>query len=136
MILHRPARRHPIPGLAEDALRHLPRVDIVLSYLGSDGALTDAAVAAGARGIVSAGMGAGHTTPGELAALERAAKTGVVICQGSRVGSGRVVRTPSIEARGWVAADDLQPWKARVILRLGLTVTEDPAMLQALFDTC
>jgi L-asparaginase len=33
-----------------------------------------------------------------------------------------------------VAADDLSPWKARVLLMLGLTMTVDHAELQAMFD--
>ena len=38
--------------------------------------------------------------------------------------------------RGMVAAGDLVPWKARVLLSLALTVTTDPAEIQRLFDTC
>jgi L-asparaginase/Glu-tRNA(Gln) amidotransferase subunit D len=42
---------------------------------------------------------------------------------------------PSLVARGWLAADDLQPWKARVLLRLALAAgVHDLAALQALFD--
>src|SRR6516164_4416292 len=41
----------------------LPRVDIIYSYAGADGALVNAAVAAGARGIVSAGFAPGSPTP-------------------------------------------------------------------------
>jgi len=40
-------------------LAALPRVDIIYSYAGGDGALVDAAVAVGARGIVSAGFAPG-----------------------------------------------------------------------------
>jgi L-asparaginase/Glu-tRNA(Gln) amidotransferase subunit D len=47
-------------------ITELPRVDVVVSYIGADGTLIDAAVAAGARGIVSAGTGAGRPTPGEI----------------------------------------------------------------------
>jgi L-asparaginase len=116
-------------------LRVLPRVDVVVSYQGADGVLVDAAVAAGARGIVSAGTGAGYPTPGEVEALERAAATGVVVCQASRVGSGRVPRVPSLVSRGWIAADDLAPWKARILLRLALAAdTKEPEALQALFE--
>jgi L-asparaginase len=137
VLVHRPGRAHPLPTPFDpSAMRDLPRVDVVVSYLGADGALVDAAVAAGARGIVSAGTGAGYPTPSEVAALERASATGVLVCQSSRVGAGRVVRTPSLERRGWVAADDLQPWKARILLRLAMTMTGDADRIQALFDTC
>ena len=37
--------------------------------------------------------------------------------------------------RRWVAAGDLQPWKARVLLRLALTKTSDPETIQGWFDT-
>jgi L-asparaginase len=115
-------------------LRALQRVDVVISYQGADGVLIDAAVAAGARGIVSAGTGAGYPTPGEVEALERATAAGVTVVQATRVGAGRVPAVGSLIARGWVAADDLPPWKARILLRLalaaGITIQE---AIQALF---
>ena len=42
----------------------LPRVDIIMAHENMDGALIDAAVAAGARGIVIAGVGNGNLTAG------------------------------------------------------------------------
>jgi L-asparaginase len=135
VITHRPARGTSVHGAyAAVDLRTLPRVDVLTSHQGADGALVDAAVAAGARGIVSAGTGAGYPTPGEVAALERASATGVVVCQASRVGAGRVPLVPSLVARGWLAADDLVPWKARILLRLALAAGEDPATIQARFE--
>ncbi|MBX5492042.1 MAG: asparaginase [Chloroflexi bacterium] len=135
VFYHSPMRRHTAQSEFDvTALGDLPRVDIVLSYLGADGALVDAAVAAGAQGIVSAGTGAGRPTPAEEAALTRASARGVVVVQSSRVGSGRVVRSPGVRQRGWVAADNLVPWKARLLLQLGLTRTRDPDQLQRLFD--
>ena len=136
VLAHRPGRGSALHGrFAAADLRSLPRVDIVVSYQGADGALVDAAVAAGAQGIVSSGTGAGAPTPGEVEALERAAARGVTVCQASRVGTGRVPRVPALVARGWLAADDLQPWKARILLRLGMASTRDPDALQALFDS-
>jgi L-asparaginase len=135
VVVHRPGRATTLRGaFAALDLRALPRVDVVVSYQGADGVLVDAAVAAGARGIVSGGTGAGYPTPGEVDALERAAAGGVVVCQASRVGSGRVPLVPLLASRGWVAADDLQPWKARIVLRLGLAAGRDKGALQALFD--
>lgn len=133
---HRPVRPHTTATEFDlSKIDALPRVDVVVTYLGADETMIDAAVAAGARGIVSAGSGAGRPTPAEDKALDRAAAAGVMICQGTRVGSGRTVRSPGLKRRGWIGADNLQPWKARVLLRLGLARTSDPDELQRLFDT-
>jgi L-asparaginase len=135
VIRHRPARPHTTATEFDvTKLEGLPRVDVVVSYIGADGVMIDAAVAAGAKGIVSAGTGAGRPTPAEDAALVRATERGVVVCQASRVGSGRAVRGPSLVRKGWVASGDLQPWKARVLLALALSSTIDPDRIQAIFD--
>jgi L-asparaginase len=57
------------------------------------------------------------------------------MCQSSRVVSGRVVRNPGLAKRGFVAADNLQPWKARILLALALTKTTDADVIQTMFDT-
>ncbi|MGH7848186.1 MAG: asparaginase [Candidatus Binatia bacterium] len=133
---HQTAKKHTVQAEFDvRGLESLPRVDIVVSYVGADGAMIDAAAAAGAKGIVSAGTGAGRPTPAEDQAFERARQKGVMICQSSRVGSGRVVRSPSLVRRGFVASDNLQPWKARLLLSLALTVTNDPDQIQRMFDT-
>ncbi len=115
-------------------LESLPRVDVVVSHAGADGALIDAGVAAGAKGIVCAATGAGRPTPAQDEAFERARQKGVTLCIGTRVGSGRVARSPKLRARGIVTADNLQPWKARVLLALALNVTDDPESIQRMFD--
>jgi L-asparaginase len=135
LFYHLTARRHTTETEFEvRSLDALPRVDVVVSYVGADGTMIDAAVAAGASGIVSAGTGAGRPTPLEDKALTRAHERGVVICQSTRVGSGRVVRAPALARRGFVAADNLVPWKARVLLSLALVRTKDPAEIQRMFD--
>jgi L-asparaginase len=133
---HRPARAHTThTEFRLDSLGELPRVDVVVTDLGADGSMIDAAVAAGAKGIVSAGSGAGRPTPGEDEALGRAGAAGVLVCQGTRVGSGRSVRSPGIKRKGWVASDNLQPWKARILLRLALATGNDPDEVQRMFDS-
>jgi L-asparaginase len=135
VFYHQTTRRHTIDTEIDvRSLTSLPRVDVVVSYVGADGAMINAAVAAGARGIVSAGTGSGRPTPAENEALARAHQKGVVICQSSRVGSGRVVRSPTLAEEGFVAADNLQPWKARLLLALALTRTSDPDEIQRMFD--
>src|SRR6187397_3074855 len=70
----------------------LPRVDIVMAYENMDGKLIEAAVAAGAKGIVIAGVGNGNMTQAAVDALARHAKNGVVCVRASRVAVGRVGR--------------------------------------------
>jgi L-asparaginase len=41
-----------------------------------------------------------------------------------------------MQARGMVAAGNLNPWKARVLLALVLTRTTDADAIQRYFDTC
>jgi L-asparaginase len=137
LYYHRPARPHTTHTQfkVDDLPDELPRVDIVVSYVGADGSAIDAAVAAGARAIISAGTGAGRPTPGEDEALARARAQGVLVCQSTRVGSGRTVQSPKARERGDIGADNLVPWKARVLLTLGLTQTSDAQELQRLFDT-
>ena len=110
-------------------------MDIAYSYAGSDGVVVDALVAAGARGIVSAGLAPGIPTPLERAALERARDGGVTVVQSSRAGSGRVALRRYLDQAGIVAADNLTPQKARILLMLALTRSTEVAAIRRLFDT-
>ncbi|MFQ5744052.1 MAG: asparaginase [Acidobacteriota bacterium] len=136
LFYRRSERRHTYQSeidVAELTPDDLPRVDISYTYGGSDGADVDAFVAKGARGIVVATAGAGATTRGQGQALRRAAEQGVLVVRSSRTGSGRV---GGGRGRGrTVGADDLNPQKARILLMLALTVTDDPAEIQRFFDT-
>ncbi len=118
------------PFAASDLKEPLPRVDIIYSYAGADRALVDAAVAAGARGLISAGFAPGSPTPDQRAAFERALKAGVVVVQCSRAASGRVAPRRRLRELGIVAGEDLSPQKARVLLMLALTTTSDVAAIQ------
>jgi L-asparaginase len=130
-----PLRAHmPDTPFAALDLTTLPRVDIVYSYAGADRALVDAAVAAGARGIVSAGFAPGSPTPEQRTAFERAAKSGIVVVQCSRA-TGRVAPRRRLRESGIVAGGDLSPQKARILLMLALSTTTDIAMIQEAFQT-
>jgi L-asparaginase len=122
------------PFAADDLNEPLPRVDIVYSYAGADGALVEAAVAAGARGLVSAGFAPGSPTPEQRIAFERAAKAGVVVVQCSRAASGRVAPRRRLRETGIVAGCDLSPQKARILMMLALTKTGDATQIQAMFQ--
>src|SRR5262245_38274100 len=134
---HQPTRKHTTQTEFDvRTMRSLPRVDVVLSYVNADGAMIDAAAKAGAKGIVSAATGAGRPTPAQDDAFDRAYREhGVIMCLCSRVASGHVVHSPGLKRRGFVASDNLQPWKARILLSLGLSKTTDADDLQRMFDT-
>jgi L-asparaginase len=121
----------PFAGLE---LSSLPRVDIVYSYAGADGALVGAAVAAGAQGLVSAGFAPGSPTPDQRAAFERAAKSGIVIVQCSRA-TGRVAPRRRLREGGIIAGEDFTPQKARILLMLALSMTSDIATIQQMYRT-
>ncbi len=115
-------------------LTTLPRVEIIYSYAGADGALVDAAVNSGARGLVSAGFAPGSPTPDQRAAFERAAKAGVVVVQCSRA-AGRVAPRRRLRESGIVAGEDFSPQKARILLMLALSTTSDVEEIQRAFQT-
>ena len=120
---------------ARDLLRSLPRVDIVYSYVGTDGHAIGAFVAAGARGIVSAGFGPGMTTPGETRALADAVSAGVVVVQSARTGAGHVVDSKHHRSLGIIAGNDLNPQKARILLALCLARGDSPRDIEQVFQS-
>jgi L-asparaginase len=118
-----------------DGVSALPRVDIVMAHENMDGKLIDAAAAAGAKGIVIAGVGNGNMTQSALDALATQAKKGIVCVRSSRVATGRVGRNVEVndDKLGLVASDSLNPQKARVLLRLALLKSRPLADVQRLF---
>lgn len=115
-------------------LESLPRVDIVYSYAGADGAAVQAFIAAGAQGLVSAGFAPSFVTPALGEAMIAAIQAGTPIAASTRAGSGRMFYTTRMREAGFVNADNLNPQKARILLMLGLTVTKDRAELNRIFS--
>ena len=136
----------------------LPRVDVIMVYQGASGDLIRAAADAGARGIVIASAGAGATSGTQDAGIDYAIGKGVVVVTSTRTGSGRIASRRAVAATApsasgtavpagagqqaptaprprlvRVAAEDLPPLKARVLLMLALTKTKDPGEIQRMF---
>lgn len=131
------SRRAGLSPLVElGRVRQLPRVDIIYGHAGEDGALIEAAVAAGARGLIYAGTGMGSIHEAAEAALAAAVRRGVLVVRSSRTGSGVVsVGLERWTQAGFLQADDLQPQKARLLLQLALLLTQEPDEVQQLFAT-
>jgi L-asparaginase len=131
-----PVRRHTLGSEFQvPAARALPRVDIVYAHAGMGRELIDAAVRAGARGLVIAGVGNGNLGAAALAAAAAAARAGVAIVRSTRTGGGIVERNVEMDddQLGFIAADELNPQKARILLMLGLMRTRDALVLQDMF---
>lgn len=118
------------------AIDQLPRVDIFMVYQGADGDLIDAAVAAGAQGVVIAVAGAGATSGTQREGIAAALDAGVYVVSATRTGSGRIAARAGRGggvASHRIAAEDLTPLKARILLMLALATTDDGAAIQRMF---
>ena len=111
-------------------------VSILYSHGDLDVRLVRAMLALNPDGVVLAGVGDGNTTDTALLALGEAAGQGVAIVRASRTGSGDVMRNVEIDddAYGFIAARDLNPQKARILLMLALQKTRDCSALQGFFN--
>lgn len=136
VFYRKPIRCHaPDTEFDMSQVSELPRVDISYSYAGSDGIAIKTFVDAGARGIVGAAFAPGLLSPEEFIAMEAAAQRGVVVVLSSRAGSGRTFGPSKVKAAGFLQADNLTPQKARILLAMALTKTQDLAQIQRMFDT-
>jgi L-asparaginase len=118
-----------------DGVTSLPRVDIIMAYENMDGKLIEAAAAAGAKGIVIAGVGNGNMTKSALDALAVQAKKGVACVRSSRVVTGLVGRNVEVDddKLSLIASAGLNPQKSRVLLRLALLKSRSTADIQRIF---
>jgi L-asparaginase len=110
-------------------------VDVIYAHANMSADLIDAAIRNGAKGLVIAGVGDGNMTTPALDALEKAAKSGVVVVRSTRLPEGLVLRNNEVndDKMGFVASGEFNPAKSRVLLQLALTKTRDPAAIQAMF---
>lgn len=117
-----------------------PRVDVIYVHIGADSVAVDAAVAAGARGLVLAGVGRGGSTQSQGRALQRARTQGVLVATSNRTGSGRVgmesgrSAVPGNPLGASIGSADLNPQKARIVVMLGLAAGLKPAEIAALME--
>ena len=112
----RPACGNPEFDLA--AIPSFPRVDVIYSYIGADTIPIQAMTAAGAKGIVIAGVGAGAAVATQGSALAAASRAGVYLMNSTRVGFG----------------PNLNPQKVRILLMLALATTKDAEQVRAILN--
>lgn len=131
----------------ENAALHLPgnvgdlRIDIIAIYPGCDGALVDASLEAGAKGIVLAALGSGNATPAVVDAVRRATTAGVPVVVSSRVPQGLLVASyggggggHDLAQAGAIHSDNLRPGQARILLASLIAAGESTETLKAAFS--
>ncbi|NHZ99930.1 type II asparaginase [Massilia sp. CCM 8734] len=119
------------------ALTSLPQVDIVYGYANMNPVALDAFMAAGAKGIIHAGVGDGSLAGKVVPSLKAARAKGAIIVRASRVGQGILARNGEAndDQLDFVAADTLNAQKARILLMLALTKTNSTKEIQRMFYT-
>jgi L-asparaginase/glutamin-(asparagin-)ase len=119
------------------SLNALPSVDVAYAYANVGPTAIDAFVGAGAKGLVHAGVGNGSLPAKVRPALSAARAKGVVVVRASRVGQGILARNGEAndDELDFVVADTLSPQKARILLMLALTKTNNTKEIQRMFYT-
>ncbi|MEQ4923887.1 L-asparaginase 2 [Proteus hauseri] len=117
-------------------LTELPKVGIVYNYSNASDLPAKAFIDNNYKGIISAGVGNGNLYTDIMNTLADGAKKGVVVVRSSRVPVGFTTQNGEVDdvKYGFVASERLNPQKARVLLQLSLTETQDPAKIQTYFE--
>ena len=129
-IYNKPTRRHSLLSEFDvSELKSLPKVNIVYFSADADPEILEFA-AKRSDGIVIAGAGAGEFDEGFKKVINR---LDIPVVISSRTGEGIIVAS-NLLCKNTVAADDLPPQKAAVLLRLALTKTKDMKEIERFFS--
>ena len=117
-------------------IKKLPAVCIIYEAEGGAAPLIEAAVKFGYKGIVVAGVGDGNMPKKDENLLIEAVKNGIAVVISSRTGTGCVQTDAEIKNTKFnlITANDLNPQKARILLRVALTQTNLYKELQKIFN--
>ncbi|GGW62064.1 asparaginase [Streptomyces xantholiticus] len=129
-VLHRPQRPagRPLPETHDTP----PRVDMVMHHSDADPYLLNAAIGAGAQGIVLVATGAGNATPETVEAVASAVSRGVLVALTTRVHAGPVAEiythggAVDLVAAGAVPAGTLRAGQTRIAVLTALLATTEP----------
>jgi L-asparaginase len=118
-------------------ITEFPKVDILYSYVQPSVATIGALLGNGVKGIVFAGTGAGGLSDSERDAIKAISssrsETKPIVVRSNRTGTGRVIARKEYDELGYIAADNLNPQKSRILLMLALTRTGDVNEIRRIF---
>lgn len=117
-------------------MKSLPKVGIVYSYSNVSPDVMEPFLNNNYQGVVHAGVGNGNFHKNLLPRLQEARKRGIIVVRSSRVPTGPVTLNGEVDDAKYtfVASEELNPQKARVLLMLALTKTNDWKKIQEYFE--
>lgn len=132
-----PENKHTYQSIFDvDNLKALPKVGIVYSYSNVSELPMKAFIDAKFDGIIHAGVGNGNFYHTIFDLAVKAQQKGIQIVRSSRVPTGATTLDAEVDDAKYhfVAAQNLNPQKARVLLMLALTKTKDWKQIQQYFN--
>jgi L-asparaginase, type II len=129
-------KRHTTASVFDvKGLKKLPKVGIVYSYSNVEADVMDPFLNGGYAGIVHAGVGNGNYHKNLFPKLLEAREKGILVVRSSRVPTGPTTLDGEVDDARYqfVASQELNPQKARVLLMLALTKTTDWREIQKYF---
>lgn len=118
-----------------DSLATLPKVDILYSYTDDgSGVAAQALYATGTQGLVIAGSGSGSIHRNQKDVLKKLIQQGFVVVRSSRINAGLIATNAQDSKLGFISAKDLNPQKARILLLLALTQTNNHKEIEKIFE--
>lgn len=117
-------------------VKSLPKVGIIYSYSNVEPVALAALVNGGFKGIIHAGVGNGNIHVNMFQPLVDAAKQGIMVVRSSRVPTGPTTLDNEVDDAKYhfVASQELNPQKARILLMLALLKTNDWQQIQQYFN--
>lgn len=117
-------------------LNSLPKVGIVYSYSNIEADMVTPMLSNGYKGIIHAGVGNGNIHKNIFPVLTEARKKGILVVRSSRVPTGPTSLDAEVDDAQYqfVASQELNPQKARVLLMLALTKATDWKQIQEYFN--
>ncbi len=131
-----PTKKHTLGSVFDVTnVQELPKVGIVYGYSNVDDTAINALVKAGYKGIVHAGVGNGNIHKNTFDSLIKASENGVRVVRSSRLPSGPTTLDNEVDDARYhfIAAQELNPQKARILLMLALLKTSDWQTIQQYF---
>ena len=132
-----PLKKHTSQSIFDVTnLNTLPKVGIVYSYSNMEGDVVKMMANSGYKGIIHAGLGNGNIHKNVFPELINARNKGILIVRSTRVPTGPTTLDAEVDDNQYkfIASQELNPQKSRILLMLALNKTNDWKQIQQYFN--